>query len=100
MKIVRATNNFIRWPFVFQGFILGIVGSLTAFIAQWIIYLSKYDVKTNTLSFITPIPFSMVAIQCFLFLSPSGSVSALSKHDGNQITENITAAACFVITRC
>jgi cell division transport system permease protein len=68
MKMVGATNNFIRWPFVFQGFILGIVGSLTAFIAQWIIYavVTNMMFKANTLSFIAPIPFSLVAIPMFL----------------------------------
>ena len=68
MKMVGATNNFIRWPFVFQGFILGIVGSLTAFIAQWIIYavVTNMMFRANTLSFIAPIPFSTVAIPMFL----------------------------------
>ncbi len=67
MKIVGATNRFIRWPFVFQGFILGIVGSLTAFIAQWVIYalVIKMIVKANTLGFISPIPFSAVALPMF-----------------------------------
>jgi len=33
MKMVGATNSFIRWPFIFEGFILGFVGSMTAFAA-------------------------------------------------------------------
>lgn len=68
MKMVGATNSFIRWPFVFQGFILGIVGSLTAFIAQWIIYtlVTNMILKSYTMSFIiTTIPFSSVAIPMF-----------------------------------
>ena len=28
MKLVGATNNFIRWPFFIEGALLGIVGSL------------------------------------------------------------------------
>ena len=37
MKMVGATNSFIRWPFIFQGFILGINRRAgTAFIAQWL----------------------------------------------------------------
>lgn len=35
MKMVGATNSFIRWPFVFQGFILGIFAGLLAFIILW-----------------------------------------------------------------
>jgi cell division transport system permease protein len=67
MKMVGATNNFIRWPFVFQGFILGIIGALTAYIAQWIIYtlVSDLMLKSYTMNFITAIPFSVVAIPMF-----------------------------------
>ncbi len=68
MKMVGATNSFIRWPFVFQGFILGIVGALTAFIAQWIIYqvVTNLMFKSYSMSFIfTTIPFSSVAIPMF-----------------------------------
>lgn len=31
MKFVGATNWFIRWPFVFEGIIIGIIGALIAF---------------------------------------------------------------------
>jgi len=31
MKMVGATNSFIRWPFIFEGFILGLTGALIAF---------------------------------------------------------------------
>ncbi len=67
MKMVGATNNFIRWPFIFQGFILGLVGALTAFIAQWLLYtlLMNMFLRSYTISFITTIPFSQVAILFF-----------------------------------
>lgn len=38
MKIVGATNSFIRWPFVVQGSLLGIFGGAVAYFAQWGIY--------------------------------------------------------------
>jgi cell division transport system permease protein len=38
MKMVGATNSFIRWPFVFEGFLLGLIGGLIAFFGQWGIY--------------------------------------------------------------
>lgn len=31
MKFVGATNWFIRWPFIFEGIIIGIIGALVAF---------------------------------------------------------------------
>ncbi len=89
MKMVGATNNFIRWPFIFQGFILGVVGSLTAFIAQWIIYqvVTSTMFKASTLSFITTIPFSSVAIPMFLIfvavgfgVGVVGSMMAIKNH--------------------
>jgi len=38
MRMVGATNWFIRWPFIFQGFILGLTGAAFAFGLQWAIY--------------------------------------------------------------
>ena len=38
MRMVGATNWFIRWPFIFQGFILGLVGAAFAFFLQWGLY--------------------------------------------------------------
>jgi len=38
MRMVGATNWFIRWPFIFQGFILGLTGSVIAFLIQWGLY--------------------------------------------------------------
>lgn len=38
MKMVGATNAFIRWPFVFEGFLLGLSGGALAFFCQWGIY--------------------------------------------------------------
>jgi len=38
MRMVGATNWFIRWPFLFQGFILGLTGAAIAFAIQWGLY--------------------------------------------------------------
>lgn len=38
MKMVGATNGFIRIPFVVQGFILGMVGAAAAFGLEWLLY--------------------------------------------------------------
>ena len=35
MKMCGATNGFVRWPFVIEGMILGLVGSIVAFFLQW-----------------------------------------------------------------
>jgi len=36
--MVGATNGFIRWPFVYEGFLMGLVSALIAFVLQWSLY--------------------------------------------------------------
>ncbi len=62
MKMVGATNGFIRWPFVVEGFILGVTASLLAFFLQWGLYdfLQKQILKMDTLQLFTMIPFREV----------------------------------------
>ncbi len=38
MKMVGATNGFIRWPFVYEGFMIGRLGAVIAFFLQWALY--------------------------------------------------------------
>lgn len=38
MKMVGATNGFIRLPFVVEGFILGVLGATAAFGLEWVLY--------------------------------------------------------------
>jgi len=64
MKMVGATSNFIRWPFVVEGLLIGLFASLLAFVMQYGIYtLISNNFLTNTgLSFIVTLPFSVVAV--------------------------------------
>ncbi len=39
MKMCGARNGFIRWPFVFEGIILGLLGAAIAFFLQWGVYV-------------------------------------------------------------
>lgn len=38
MKSVGATNSFIRWPFMVEGMIIGVISGILATIAVWIAY--------------------------------------------------------------
>ena len=38
MKMVGATNSFIRLPFVVEGFTLGMLGAVLAFVMEWLVY--------------------------------------------------------------
>ena len=68
MKMVGATNSFIRLPFVVEGLVLGILGGGLAFIAEWGLYnlVTGKLVASVTESFITFVPFHSVALEVFI----------------------------------
>lgn len=61
MKMVGATNSFIRFPFIVEGFLLGLFGSVISFFAEWGLYdiICKAIENTN-LSIIRLVPFTDV----------------------------------------
>ena len=62
MKMVGATNGFIRTPFIIEGLILGILGGLFGFLAVWGIYtlLNSSLLDTLTGSFLSLVPFRTI----------------------------------------
>ena len=62
MKMVGASNSFIRLPFVIEGLILGLLGSLLAFVLQWALYntLCNRIMEAFPVSFINLVPFNSV----------------------------------------
>lgn len=48
MRMVGATNSFIRWPFVFEGLLMGTVGAAIAFFLQWGLYNAVIQGVTNS----------------------------------------------------
>ena len=38
MRMEGATNGFIRWPFVYEGFLMGFLGASVAFLMEWGLY--------------------------------------------------------------
>jgi len=62
MKMVGATNGFIRWPFVYEGFLLGLLSAVIAFGLQWLIYASvaKAIASADTLQFLHVVPFGSI----------------------------------------
>jgi cell division transport system permease protein len=63
MKMCGATNWFIRFPFLFEGTILGLFGALAAFFLQWGIYtlIQNAIVSAGGISFVTVLSFSSMA---------------------------------------
>ena len=88
MKIVGATNSFIRWPFVFEGCILGLLGSMSSFAVLWALYrlLSDRAIQIESY-FLTLVPFSNVSMPLLLLFASigfgvgvAGSAMALNRY--------------------
>ena len=64
MKMVGATNGFIRTPFIIEGLVLGMLGGLFGFLAVWGIYtlLNSSLLDTLTGSFLSLVPFRTVML--------------------------------------
>ena len=62
MRMVGATNSFIRFPFLVEGFFLGIIGAVAAFFIQWGLYdfLQTRIQEMDTLKMFEFISFSEV----------------------------------------
>ena len=63
MKMCGATNWFVRWPFVIEGVILGVLGALVSFFLLWGIYASIYNavVASGVLTLFNLVMFQSVA---------------------------------------
>jgi len=59
MRMVGATNSFIRWPFVYEGFLLGLLSAIVGFALQWLLYASvaKGVNSSDTLQLLRILPF-------------------------------------------
>ncbi len=62
MKMVGATNGFIRLPFVVEGFVLGMLGAAIAFGLEWMMYdgLISRLAAVDTLKLFSFVPFAQL----------------------------------------
>ena len=62
MKMVGATDGFIRWPFVFEGLLLGLFGAVIAFGLQWLLYSAMANGISNsdTMQLLEVVPFQQI----------------------------------------
>ena len=74
MKMVGATNGFIRLPFVVEGFTLGMIGAALAFGLEWVIYdqmIQKID-AVDALQLFTFVPFDQLLIPMVAVFGATG----------------------------
>src|SRR5699024_4527835 len=76
MKLVGATNGFIRWPFFIEGFLHGVVGAL---IQIGLLSVGCYYCLNNfsgqpTFNFIVLLPFNPFIWQLMIIIVDFGAV--------------------------
>ena len=88
MKMVGATNGFIRWPFVYEGFLLGLFSAVIGFFLQWGLYeaVARSVASNDTINLITVVPFAsmweyvaVIFAVAGMFIGVGGSLSAIRK---------------------
>lgn len=87
MKMVGATNGFIRWPFVYEGFMLGLTGAVLAFLLQGGFTRPAKGVgESDTLQLISVVPFAQlwqpvagVFLVAGILIGVGGSLSAIRR---------------------
>lgn len=88
MKMVGATDSFIRWPFVYEGLLLGLTGAAVAFGLQWLLYeaIAKGIANSDTLQLIRVSPFGGIwapvlgaFIVVGILVGVGGSLTAIRK---------------------
>ena len=74
MKMVGATNGFIRLPFVVEGFMLGMVGAAIAFGAEWLLYdaLVLRIEAVDTLKLFSFVPFTQLLVPMVVTFAAAG----------------------------
>lgn len=89
MKAVGATNSFIRFPFMIEGILLGIIAGIVSLGIVWGLYELAANVFQDLLSVIggSPVPFTQYAALLFgvfitvgIFTGSFGSVFSMGKY--------------------
>lgn len=88
MKMVGATDGFIRWPFVYEGLMFGIVSAVIGFGLQWGLYeaVSRGISNSDTIQLVHLIAFDQIWVPVALvffvagvFIGVYGRLAAIRK---------------------
>lgn len=98
MKAVGATNWFIRWPFMIEGVVIGIISSIVSFGVLAGLYYGVAYVFKDLLQLFEPVGFGQYAGYIFLlfagigmFTGSVGSLISMGKYlreQGSVVSEN------------
>jgi len=74
MKYVGATNWFIRWPFLLEGLLMGLVGAVLPLGLLYYMYRTSLEwVAANDLMFINLLPLETIMAELVVYLVPLGT---------------------------
>ena len=88
MKMVGATNGFIRWPFVYEGFMIGLLSAVLGFLFQWLLYesVAKSLAMSDRLQLLTIVdftsiwqPVALIFAAAGILIGVGGSLTAIRK---------------------
>lgn len=98
MKAVGATNWFVRWPFMIEGMLLGVISSIVSFGLLLALYQGMLKVFTDILQLFTPVAigeYVLPILASFLligvFTGTFGSLISMRKYlkeQGSVISED------------
>lgn len=75
MKMVGATNSFIRFPFFVEGALIGLFASVFSFFIEWGLYsLMRNAILGTDMAMLTVVPFSEVLIPMVLSCAGAGFI--------------------------
>lgn len=72
MKIVGATDGFVRAPFVIEGITLGLIGAAVSYGIVLAVYLEAFVPGIEKLNFVSAVPFSEFALPLGLIYVAAG----------------------------
>lgn len=78
MRLVGATDGFVRAPFLIDGFVKGILGGLLALLLTWVAYRT-IDVRFLQLVFFDP-RLIVIGILCGALIGVAGSATSVWSH--------------------
>ena len=88
MKMVGATDGFIRWPFVFEGLLMGLLSAGVAFALQWMLYegMARGIMESDTLQLVKLVnfrdiggPVGGIFVAVGILVGVGGSLTAIRK---------------------
>ena len=78
IKMIGATDGFIRAPFLVEGLVIGLIGAIIPIIVLWVLYerviqfvLEHFSALSQWLTFVAPSKEFATLIPCLLYTSPS-----------------------------